>query len=29
MIYFDQAEFDDNQLLENYLRLPSQAFKQK
>ncbi len=29
MIYFDQAEFDDNQLLENYLRLPSQAFSQR
>jgi hypothetical protein len=26
MIYFDQAEFDDNHLLENYLRLPLQAF---
>jgi hypothetical protein len=25
MIYFDQAEFDDNHLFENYLRLPSQA----
>jgi hypothetical protein len=27
MIYFDQADFDDHQLLEKYLRLPSQIVK--
>ena len=27
MIYFDQADFDDPQLLENYLRLPDHAFE--
>jgi hypothetical protein len=25
VIFFDQADFDDNQLLEKYLRLPPQT----
>ncbi|MBI4971251.1 MAG: hypothetical protein HZC17_05375 [Candidatus Omnitrophica bacterium] len=29
MIYFDQADFDDPQILEKYLRLPEKAFEQK
>lgn len=29
MIYFDQADFDDNQLLEKYLRLPQHAVLDK
>ncbi len=26
MIYFDQAVFDDNKLLDEYMRLPAKAF---